>query len=78
MKNKLLKKLRARGRNMITVYKITMRGPLVVGMSYSYNDPKYTGLFDLGDTEEDVRNKAARIYMEQEIKRLRQKKGRKK
>lgn len=74
MKTKLLKKLRAEGRDMITVYSITMRGRVVTGMSYGYNSDDYKHLFSFGDSEEDVRNKAARIYMEKEVARRRNKK----
>lgn len=42
-------------------------------MSYGCSSPDYRGLFFLGDTEEDVREKAMRIYMEKEVKRRREK-----
>lgn len=76
MKTKLLRKLRNEGRNMINVYSITTTRGVVTGMSYGYSSPDYRDLFFLGDTEEDVREKAMRIYMEKEVKRRREK-GRK-
>lgn len=74
MKTKLLKKLRREGWNIITVYSITMRGGVVTGMSYGYSSDDYRHLFSFGDTEEEVRRKAARIYMEKEVARRRNKK----
>ena len=73
MKTKLLRKLRNEGRNMINVYSITTTRGVVTGMSYGCSSPDYRGLFFLGDTEEDVREKAMRIYMEKEVKRRREK-----
>lgn len=73
MRTKLLKKLRREGWNIINVYSITMRGGIVTGMSYGYSSPDYGELFSFGDTEEDVREKAMRIYMEKEVKRRREK-----
>lgn len=55
---------------MITVYSVTYRGNTVVGMRYGYNSDDYHGLFDFGDTEDDVRRKAMNIYMKNEVKRL--------
>lgn len=73
MRTKLLKKLRREGWNIINVYSITMKGGMVTGMSYGYSSPDYRNLFSLGDTEEEVREKAMRIYMEKEVKRRREK-----
>lgn len=73
MKTKLLRKLRNEGRNMINVYSITTTRGVVTGMSYGYSSPDYRNLFSLGDTEEEVREKAMRIYMEKEVKRRREK-----
>lgn len=73
MKTKLLRKLRNKGRNMINVYSITTTRGVVTGMRYGYSSPDYRDLFFLGDTEEDVREKAMRIYMEKEVKRRREK-----
>lgn len=78
MKTRLLKKLRAEGRNMVNVYSITMCRGVVTGMRYGYSSPEYSDLFFLGDTEDDVRDKAMRIYVAREIKRRREKQKRKK
>lgn len=74
MKTKLLKRLRNRGRNIITIYSITTRGGLNTGISYGCPSDDYHGLFCFGDTEQDVIEKAMRIYVEKEVKRLRMKK----
>ena len=72
MKVKLLKKLRRRGRQQITVYSITTEGGTVTGMSIGYNEQEYSGLFEFGDTEEDVLKKAERIYIEDYLQKLKQ------
>lgn len=81
MKTKLFKRLRREGRNMVHIYSVTItsnwRGSVVTGMSYSYKSDEYAHLFNFGDTEDDVRDKAARIFMEKEVLRLRQKRTRK-
>ena len=64
MKCRLLKRLRRRGRNKVNIHSITRSGDLVTGMSYGFDEDEYGGLFDLGDTEADVKNKAARIYIQ--------------
>ena len=63
MKVKLLRKLRKEGRNQIHVYSVTRSRNIVTGMSYGFNEDKYSGLFNLGDTEEEVLEKAAKIYI---------------
>ena len=68
MKSKLLKKLRRRGRNQITIHSITKTDGCITGMSYGFDEDEYRGLFDFGDTEEEVKNKAARIYIEGYLK----------
>ena len=77
MKAKLLKKLRTVGRNQINIYSVTKtttwRGEFITGMSYSYSNNDYSGLFELGDTEEDVRNKAMEIYFKNNIDFIREK-----
>lgn len=74
MKTKLLKKLRAIGREQITIYSVTtttsLRGEFVTGMSYGYNDDAYKGLFDFGDSEDEVRDKAMRIYFEKNMEHI--------
>lgn len=77
MKTKLLKRLRRQGRDMINVYSITTTRGVVTGMSYGYKSDDYKHLFSLGDTEEDIRNKAMKIYMEKEVKRLKYKRDKK-
>lgn len=66
MKTKLLKKLRARGYYKIDVYSITKTFGSITGMRYGHNGD-YGGLFEYGDTEEDVRKKASRRYLELNI-----------
>lgn len=77
MKTKLLKKLREIGRDQITVYSVTKtktwRGECITGMSYGYNDGAYKGLFDFGDSEEVVRNKAMKIYFDRNMEWIRSK-----
>lgn len=63
MKVKLLRKLRKEGRNQIHVYSVTRSRNIVIGMSYGFNEDKYHGLFNLGDTEDEVLEKAAKIYI---------------
>lgn len=68
MKAKLLKKLRNRGRDSINIISVTKTGNTITGMSYGYNDDDYKGLFDIGNTEYDVKEKAARIYVKNWLK----------
>lgn len=78
MKTKLLKKIRRKGRNTIEVLSITTTssaflGKMITGMSYSYMGAEYRNLFSLGDTEDEVREKACNIWIEHNIDRLRKK-----
>ena len=77
MKTKLLKKLRTIGRNQINVYSVTRttswRGEFITGMRYGYHDDAYSGLFSFGNTEEDVRNKAMKIYFDNNMEWIREK-----
>lgn len=77
MKVKLLKKLRQVGRNKIDVYSITKStsycGTCITGMRYGYTGDEYRGLFSYGDTEDDVRNKASKIYLLTNINEIRKK-----
>lgn len=75
MKTKLLKRLRKQGRNMVNIYSVTICRGLVTGMSYGYSSPEYSDLFFLGDTEDDVRDKAMRIYITNYIERKRKRKS---
>lgn len=56
---------------MVNIYSVTTCRGLVTGMRYGYSSPEYSDLFFLGDTEDDVRDKAMRIYIANEIKRRR-------
>ena len=71
MKTKLLKKLRATGRSMITINSVTTSGGTVIGMKYGYNYNEYSGMFNYGDTEKDMKNKAERIYIKTNIDQIR-------
>lgn len=77
MKAKLLKRLRTIGRNQINIHSVTRtttwRGEFITGMRYGYNNDAYAGLFELGDTEEDVRNKAMKIYIDNNMEWIRKK-----
>lgn len=70
MKAKLLIKLRNLGREKINITSITKTNGVVTGMSYGYDYDEYKGLFELGDTEEDVKEKAARIYIKTNINEI--------
>ena len=77
MKVKLLKKLRDIGRSQVNIYSVTRtttwRGECITGMSYGYSDSVYKGLFDFGDSENDVRDKAMRIYFRKNMDSIRHK-----
>lgn len=70
MKAKLLIKLRNIGREMINITSITKENGVITGMSYGYDYNEYKGLFELGDTEEDVKEKSARIYIKTNINEI--------
>lgn len=59
---------------MVNIYSVTTCRGLVTGMSYGYSSPEYSDLFFLGDTEDDVRDKAMRIYITNYIERKRKRK----
>lgn len=71
MKVKLLKKLRRVGRNKININSVTTENDIVVGMSIGFDEDEYSGLFNLGDTEEMVRENASRIYIKSNIDYIR-------
>ena len=71
MKIKLLKKLRSRGRNQITIYSVTTTGNTVTGMSIGYNEDAYSSLFNFDNTEEQVLKKAEKIYLNNNIDLIR-------
>jgi len=72
MKTKLLKKLRNIGRNEINILSVTKSNGTVTGMRVGYNDDIYSKIFSYGDTEDEVRNKAMRRYLENNIDWIRQ------
>ncbi len=39
-------------------------------MSYGFDYDEYRGLFELGDTEEDVKEKSARVYIKTNINEI--------
>ncbi|MEO9145091.1 MAG: hypothetical protein ABI237_05990 [Ginsengibacter sp.] len=65
MKVKLLRRIKRCGANQINIRSITKEGGDIVGMSYGFTDDCYHGLFDFGDTKNDVIRKAQHIYWEQ-------------
>ena len=73
MKVKLLKILRKIGRNKIKIYSFTTTNGTVTGMKIGYDEDEYRGLFSLGDTEQDVKEKACQIYLENNINLIRKK-----
>lgn len=77
MKAKLLKKLREIGRSQITIQSVTTTTTwskeFVTGMSYSYNNDDYRGLFYFGDTADEVRDKAMKIYFQKNMDGIREK-----
>ena len=74
MKTKLLKKLRREGRNQIHIYRIRRNEfGTITGMGYGYNSEEYGGLFSYGDTPDEVRDKAMRIYITKRIAELKEK-----
>jgi len=73
MKAKLLIKLRNEGRKMVNVHSITTTNGTVTGMKYGFDYNEYRGLFEFGDTEEILKEKTARIYLNTNINRIRKK-----
>jgi hypothetical protein len=73
MKVKLLKKLRRIGRDKVNVRSITTTNGVVTGMTIGYDEDEYSGIFSLGDDEATVKEKASRIYLEINIKMIREK-----
>ena len=70
MNVKLVKKLRKIGRNKIKIYSFTTTNGTVTGMKIGYDEDEYRGLFSLGDTEQDVKEKACKIYLETNIESI--------
>jgi hypothetical protein len=77
MKAKLLKKLREIGRSQITIQSVTTTTAwgeeFATSMSYSYNDDDYRGLFYFGDTVDEVRDRAMKIYFQKNMDSIREK-----
>jgi hypothetical protein len=73
MKVRLLKKLRNIGREMIEIRSITTTNGVTTGMSIGMDSSEYRGLFSYGNTEEEVKEKAAKIYLENNIEKIRKK-----
>ena len=71
MKVKLLKQLRNEGRKMVNVQSVTTTNGTVTGMKYGFDYNEYRGLFEFGDTEEIVKEKASRIYLNTNINIIR-------
>ena len=71
MKTKLLRKIRRAGSMQIRIYSVTRENGMTVGMAIGANDSLYCGLFEMGDTENEVINKAIRIYYETHIDKIR-------
>ena len=68
MRCKLLKKLRRKGRSKVTIHSVTRTKGCITGIGIGYYEDEYSSLFDFGDTEEDVKKKAERIYIEAYLK----------
>lgn len=73
MKIKLLRKLRNIGRDKVNIISVTTTNGIVTGMKYGYDEDEYRGLFDFGDTKEDVKEKASKIYLSTNIEWIRKK-----
>jgi len=73
MKTKLLIKLCQIGRNKIDVVSVTTTNGVVTGMSLSFNEKEYRHIWEFGDTELDVKEKASKIYLQTNIENIRKK-----
>jgi hypothetical protein len=72
MKAKLLKLLRNRGRDAITIYSVTKTNGTISGMSIGFNDDIYKGLFEYGLDEVGHKEKAGRAYIKANFYNVRQ------
>ena len=68
MKVKLLKRLRRQGRNQVNIYSVTTTDSIVTAMTIGFSDREYKGLFNFGDTAEEVLKKAETVYIKKYIK----------
>ena len=73
MKVKLLKRLRRLMDSELTVRSITKTNGTVTGMSYAFSKEFYRGIWDYGDTEEDVKKKVRQIYWDNNAQSFREK-----
>ncbi len=71
MNVKLLKKLRKIGYSKVTIYSVTKTNGLTTGMKIGFDEDEYRGIFELGDTEADVKHKACKIYLQTNIDAIR-------
>lgn len=74
MKTKLLRRLRREGRCQINIYSVRkdMDGT-VIGVSYGYSSDEYANLWHFAMTPDDLKEEAARIYMNRRVAELKQK-----
>ncbi len=73
MKVKLLKRLRSQSRDEVHINSVTTSGGTVTGMSIGYDDNCYEGIFDFGNTEEDVMRKVFHIFFSNRAEKIREK-----
>ena len=71
MKAKLLKKLREEGRSQVDVYSITRTNGYITGMGYSHPGEGYRDLWNLGNSEEVVKNKACDVWLSLNVEKIR-------
>ena len=73
MKTKLLRKIRAIGRDQVHIYSVTTSNGVVTEMTIGFNEDYYCGLFTFADTEAEVLEKVCKIYLEKNIDSIRKK-----
>jgi hypothetical protein len=74
MKSKLLKKLRADGRDAVHVYKVVRTNGMVTGIGCGFSDERASELYDFwefGEEPDDYIERVARAYMRNNIERYR-------
>ena len=74
MRVKLLRRLRREGRCQINIYSVRkdMDGT-VVGVSYGCSSDEYANLWHFAMSPDDLKEEAARIYMNRRVAELKQK-----